>query len=181
MNPAITIHPLAQIDIPQLVNYWTNSSDEHLLAMGVDLSKRPNPSQLTAVLTQQLTLPIEKRQAYCTVWKLDGQAIGHSNTNPTQYGNHAYIHLHIWTAGNRKKGLGKELLKLSIQHFFEELELQTLYCQPYALNPAPNKTLKKIGFSFVKEYTTTPGSINFEQPVKLWELTKDQYLEIAKK
>lgn len=39
-------------------------------------------------------------------------------------------------------------------------------------NPAPNKTLKKAGFELVKEYVTTPGPINFEQPVKLWCLSE---------
>jgi hypothetical protein len=45
-----------------------------------------------------------------------------------------------------------------------------LYCEPYALNPAPNKTLEKLGFKFLKTYTTIPGWINFEQEVNLWEL-----------
>ena len=43
--------------------------------------------------------------------------------------------------------------------------LENLYCEPYALNLAPNGTLLKLGFKLVKQYETTPGSINFYQKV----------------
>ena len=43
------------------------------------------------------------------------------------------------------------------------------------MNPAPNKTLARVGFEFVKEYVTVPGSINFEQPVNRWEMTREKY------
>ncbi|MCP4441782.1 MAG: GNAT family N-acetyltransferase [Aureispira sp.] len=178
MNSSISVRPLKQEDIPLIANYWVNSPSDHMQAMGVDLNKRPSAEDFSRALTGQLALPIEKRQAYCLIWELDGQPIGHSNTNPTQYGESAYMHLHIWTPEHRKNGLGKQFLKLSIQGFFEDLQLQTLYCQPYALNPAPNRTLEKVGFTFLKEYITIPGSINFEQPVKLWELTKANYQQL---
>jgi hypothetical protein len=56
-----------------------------------------------------------------------------------------------------------------------DIPLKKLFCEPYALNPAPNKTLEKIGFEFVKEYITTPGWINFEQPVKLWMMDFEKF------
>ena len=72
--------------------------------------------------------------------------------------------------------MGLELVKLTLPHFFEKLKLRKLYCEPYALNPAPNKTLARAGFELMKEYTTTPGPLNFEQPVKLWQMTRKQFL-----
>ena len=85
--------------------------------------------------------------------------------------------LEITVSGDtRKKGMGAQLLEMTIKLFFENLKLKKLCCEPYALNPAPNKTLEKVGFSFVKEYITVPGSINFEQPVKRWEMTREAYL-----
>lgn len=53
--------------------------------------------------------------------------------------------------------------------------MKKLYCELYALNPAPNKTLEKVGFTFIKEHITVPGLLNFEQPVKLWELSYDYF------
>ena len=55
------------------------------------------------------------------------------------------------------------------------MNLKILYCEPYSLNPAPNHTLKKIGFEFVKENITIPGFLNFEQKVNLWKLTCEKF------
>ncbi|PZR09275.1 MAG: N-acetyltransferase, partial [Flavobacterium psychrophilum] len=33
---------------------------------------------------------------------------------------------------------------------------------------------EKVGFTFVKEHITTPGSITFEQFCNLWEISKPQ-------
>jgi RimJ/RimL family protein N-acetyltransferase len=65
------------------------------------------------------------------------------------------------------------LVKMTIPWFFEKMKLQKLYCEPYALNPAPSKVLERAGFTFVKEHVCTPGSINFEQRVKRWEMSYD--------
>jgi RimJ/RimL family protein N-acetyltransferase len=109
---------------------------------------------------------------------LNDQPIGHCNVNKIIFGEEAYMHLHLWQNNTRQKGMGATLVKKSIPFFFKNLKLKRLYCEPYALNPAPNKTLEKIGFQLVKEYVTVPGYLNFEQPVKRWELTYNKYLEV---
>jgi hypothetical protein len=32
-----------------------------------------------------------------------------------------------------------------------------------------------VGFEFIKEYITIPGFLNFEQPVRLWQLTLERF------
>jgi len=110
---------------------------------------------------------------------MDGVPIGHSNVNDVIYGQQATMHLHIWQSANRQKGIGSTLISKSLPFYFEQLQLKKLFCEPYALNPAPNKTLKKIGFELLKNYRTTPGGINFEQEVNRWVLTKERYLQLA--
>ncbi len=168
----IDITPLTPAEIPLICNYWLDTSQSSLRSMGVDPEKVPTVEQLTSMLLKQLILPIEKRNSYAIIWMFDGEPVGHSNTNPTYFGDHAYMHLHLWEKKKRGKGLGTEFVKLSVAHFFEVLQLKILYCQPYAHNTAPNKTLESIGFELVKEYVTIPGAINFEQRVKLWKLEK---------
>jgi hypothetical protein len=46
------------------------------------------------------------------------------------------------------------------------------------LNPAPNKTLEKIGFTFIKSHTCVPGYLNFEQEVNRWEMTHETFKSI---
>jgi RimJ/RimL family protein N-acetyltransferase len=171
----LSIRPLEHNDIPLILNYWFTAEHAFLKGMGVDIAKMPGRNEFEDILNQQLDLPVEQRRSYCVLWEIDGVAVGHSNTNPTTYRVEGTMHLHLWNSSTRKNGMGTAFVKLSLAHFFDKLQLQTIWCEPYALNPAPNKTLEKVGFELVKEYVTIPGSINFEQPVKQWKMTLDKF------
>jgi len=162
-------------DIPHIAAYWNDASDEYLLGMGADPAKMPAAKYWEEALSKQVKQSYEEKKAYAIIWEIDGKAVGHCNLNMIEFGKQAHMHLHFWTADNRRKGMGQELLKKSIPYFFKNMQLQVLYCEPYALNPAPNKTLPKVGFEFVKNYRTTPGSINLEQEVNKYKMTIDQY------
>ncbi|MCT4580348.1 MAG: GNAT family N-acetyltransferase [Flavobacteriales bacterium] len=177
-NNSIRIQELTEKEIPLIIQYWLRSSPEHLIAMGVDLEKVPTEEKLTKYLTEQISLPIKVKESYALIWLLDGKPIGHSNINEINFGKTAKMHLHIWEKANRQKGIGLELLKLSIANYFQKFNLQELICEPYAYNPAPNKTLEKLGFSLIEEYSTIPGSINFRQKVKRWQLTQQAFQNI---
>lgn len=163
-------------DIDSLLDYWYNSSDEHFLKMGADSSKLPNRNDFYNGLVKQINSPFQKKQAYALIWEENGVPIGHSNVNNIVFGKEAFMHLHVWNIDKRKKGSGTILIEKSLPFYFEKLQLETLFCQPYALNPAPNKTLENVGFEFVKKYTTIPGSLNFEQEVNLWKMTREHFL-----
>ena len=167
----LSVREIQEQDIPLLVAYWTTAEPDFLKGMGVDLAKMPSANDFTAMLMNQLHTAIELKRSFCMIWELEGKPVGHSNTNPTTFGEEATMHLHIWKPQHRAAGMGLAFVKLTVPQFFEKLRLKTLFCEPYALNPAPNRTLEKAGFEFVKEYTTTPGSLNFEQPVKRWQMT----------
>ncbi|HAD11208.1 MAG TPA: N-acetyltransferase [Saprospirales bacterium] len=174
----LQVRELRTSDIPLITNYWLDSSPEFLTGMGVDLSKMPSAAQWKESLNKQLSQPIPEKQSYCVIWEVDGIPSGHSNINKIQFGEEAYMHLHLWHNSNRIKGFGTQFVRLSLPFFFDHYLLKTLYCEPYARNPAPNKTLEKVGFQKVKEYVTIPGWLNFEQPVQLWQLTREQYLQL---
>jgi RimJ/RimL family protein N-acetyltransferase len=70
---------------------------------------------------------------------------------------------------------------LTLPYYFENLKLKKLWCEPYALNIAPNKTLEKAGFHFIKEYTTVPSFICFEQPVKQWMISYEDFKMLNEK
>ncbi len=50
--------------------------------------------------------------------------------------------------------------------------IDRLYCDPNAYNVAPNRTLQRAGFKYLKSYETVPGAINFRQPVTRWVLER---------
>ena len=171
----LSVREIQKKDIEPIIQYWLAADPAFLTSMGVDLDKMPSREEWLKMLSEQLTQAYPQKKSYCIIWLADNKAIGHSNVNKIKFGEEASMHLHLWNAGLRKKGMGTELVKMSLPYFFENLELKKIYSEPYALNPAPHKTLENAGFTFAGEFITTPGFINFEQAVKRWELTCEQF------
>jgi RimJ/RimL family protein N-acetyltransferase len=176
---ALEVRRLTAADIDPLVAYWTAPSPEHLARMGVDPAKLPGPEILRASLSRQIETPIPRRTAHCLIWVLDQRAVGHCNTNPTFFGDHAFMHLHMWDVGQRARGLGTAFVTASVRMFFADLKLRELFSQPYAKNPAPHRTLARVGFELDAELVTTPGPISFEQPIKRWRMTRARFDALA--
>ncbi|MGL1889770.1 MAG: GNAT family N-acetyltransferase [Reichenbachiella sp.] len=177
-NNSIQVREMMSDDIESFVNYWLSMSPEFLEEMGVDIKKRPTRAQLENLINDQIGVDMKKRKSYFLTWLINDIPVGCSNVNQIEYGQKAFMHLHLWNSENRQKGMGREFIKKSLPYYFDNLELQTLYCEPYSLNPAPNKTVEKLGFEFVKQHTTIPGASNFEQVVNQWKLTKSKYIKI---
>jgi RimJ/RimL family protein N-acetyltransferase len=171
----LSVREIQMNDIERITQYWLSADPVFLTGMGVDLSKMPSKEEWITMLPEQLAQPYSEKKSYCMIWMVDNKAIGHCNVNKIKFAEEAYMHLHMWDSDGRKKGMGTELVKLCLPYFFEKLKLKTIYSEPYALNPAPNKALEKTGFTFVKKFITIPGFLNFEQLVNLWELTYEQY------
>ena len=174
----IIVRELAESDIVHIANYWLNSDQDFLLGMGVDPNKLPSGEELTKMLTNQIRLPYKEKSSLALIAEINGEPLGHCNVNELTFGLEAKMHLHLWNKNHREKGLGTEMVLQSLPIFFDRLKLKTIWCEPYVENPAPNKTLKKIGFEFVKKYLTVPGLLNFEQEVNRYKLTKEKFEEI---
>lgn len=171
----VRVRDLRKDDIKYIADYWINSDKDFLVSMGVDLAKVPTRNSLIKMLTDQIDLPDSSKATMAVILELNETPIGHCNVNGIIYGQEATMHLHLWTADYRQRGLGTTMVRKSLPVFFDRLKLETLWCEPYAHNPAPNKTLEKIGFEFVKRYVTTPGSLNFEQEVNRYKLTIERF------
>jgi RimJ/RimL family protein N-acetyltransferase len=171
----LTVREIQESDVPSLIRYWMDADAAYLKGMGADINKLPTEEEWKAMLLKQVQTPLAKKQSYCIIWLVNDEPVGHSNVNKIIFGKEAYMHLHIWNEQGRRKGYGATFVRKTLPFFFTSLHLQTLYCEPYAINPAPNKTLEKLGFQLVKEYSTVPGTINFEQLVKQWVLTKKEW------
>ena len=172
-TPQLHVRELTEADIPLIAHYWTSASADYLRGMGADIAKVPAEADFINMLTHQHQLPIAEKRAYALIWGGDGVPVGHCNVNPISFGEEASMHLHFWQQAHRMRGLGTELVRQSLPLFFERLQLKRLICEPYAHNPAPNKTLAKLGFELERTYRTVPGSINFEQEVNRWVLSRE--------
>lgn len=166
---------LSHFDVHLILAYWYTSDEVYLRSLGADINKLPPKKAMEEMLQMQLISDYSDKSSYAIIWELDDIPIGHCNVNQIKFGKSAFMHLHLWDDAHREKGIGSKLVLQSLPYFFENLKLDVLYCEPYALNPAPNKTLQKVGFEFEMKHISTPGSINFEQEVNRWKLTKAQY------
>ena len=151
-----------------MVDYFLNADDAFLGAMGVARPLLPTRDAWLRDVLADHQLPDPEKDRLYVGWFYQGHQIGHSSVNRIRFGNDAFFHLHMWRTDLRKSGLGLRLCEQSIGIYFDRLHLRTLWCEPYAENPAPNRTLLKLGFEFIKRYRTVPGTINFEQEVNLY-------------
>ena len=101
-------------------------------------------------------------------WFHDDQFVGFSTTDKIVIGERANMHLHVKDPDRRQRGIGAECVKQSVELYFQTLKLKQLFCEPNAFNAAPNRTLQKAGFKYVKTHMTVPGPINFHQAVNRW-------------
>ncbi|WP_340065704.1 GNAT family protein [Ascidiimonas aurantiaca] len=174
----IEVQELTVDDINFVADYWLTAEKDFLLAMGVDLCKLPTKDGLEKMLTDQINTPYPEKSSLTMILKVNGQPSGHCNVNEIKYGYEAKMHLHLWKPNIRKKGLGTTMVLKSLPKFFDKLDLKVIYCEPNTHNQAPNRTLEKVGFEFVKRYVTVPGPLNFEQEVNRYKLTKAKLEEI---
>lgn len=171
MNAAV--RPLTVEETPHVINYFLQSDDAHLRRLGVDISKLPTFDDWHANLQHEFAKPVRQRALFYVGWELDGQLIGHSHINDIVLGQQAFMHLHIWQTPKRHAGLGRFFVRKSAEIYFDQFDLQTLLCQPAALNTAPNRTLQSVGFRYVKTYETKPSWINIHHAVTLWQLQRN--------
>jgi len=159
-----------------IIEYFLTSSQSFLQGIGVDPGKLPSYEEWREILKRDSMQPIKWRRFYYLLWTTDDVPFGHCNINKIVYGQHAYMHLHIWECANRLSGNAVDLVRHSLKRFFSSFDLQTIFCEPYAFNAAPNRVLTKVGFTFLESSITTPGWINFRQKVNRWRISRETLL-----
>jgi [ribosomal protein S5]-alanine N-acetyltransferase len=168
---SILVQPTTPKEFEIILNYFFDANTAFLKGMGVDPQKLPVREQWRKDFLANTKKADPDKDRFYVTWIYNEQPVGHSNINKIIYGREAFIHLHLWPSTLRKAGLGTQFFRLSAEFFAKRFHLQKIICEPYAENPAPNKTLPKVGFHFIKRYKTIPGPINFEQEVNRYELT----------
>lgn len=166
----LSVREMINADIENVVSYFVNADEAFLSGMGADKSKLPQKESWIINLEAEVAKPYNEKSYFYIIWCLDDQPIGHSNVNHIKFGESATMHLHIWNKDIRRGGFGHSFLLKTIPIYFQKLEIKKLICEPFADNEAPNKTLRKLGFTFIRTYHTTPGLINFRQQVSRYEL-----------
>ncbi len=155
-------------EVDHIIDYFHGAAPEHLEMMGVDPTRLPTRSDWRERYQRELTLPPTERSVLMVIW-LDGErCIGFSTADKITFGEQANMHLHIVEPVGRGQGAGVECVRSSAAFYFETLQLKRLFSEPNAFNIAPNRTLQKAGFKYLKTHLTVPGPLNFHQAVTQW-------------
>ncbi|HSB95538.1 MAG TPA: GNAT family protein [Spongiibacteraceae bacterium] len=173
-----TVGEMTVAEVDFVIDYFHNATPAFLHGLGVDASKLPNRDHWRAWFAMDLKQTPPKRSSFFVIWRQDNEPIGFASIDRIVYGEEAYFHLHIAKPEFRNSGNGAFFVKNSVGLCFEKFELNTLFSEPYAFNTAPNRTLQKAGFKYLKTHETIPGPINFLQPVNTWALRKDNLSSI---
>jgi RimJ/RimL family protein N-acetyltransferase len=154
------------------IDYFHDAPDDYLRTLGVDRALLPPKDEWRAFYARDFARPLAERETYNLIWELDRRPIGFSSVDHIEFGDHAFMHLHIVEEPRRRSGLGTELVRLSVEEYFRSLELKRLFCQPNAFNTAPNRTLQRAGFRYVFTAEMQPSIINSPQPITRWVLER---------
>jgi RimJ/RimL family protein N-acetyltransferase len=169
-GPVVRALRLEEVDIR--IDYFHDASDEYLAHLGADRARMPSREDWRAYYEADFARPLAERETYNLIWEVDGRAIGFSSVDHIDFGEEAFMHLHIVREPERRRGLGTELVRLSAAEYFRALELRRLYCQPNAFNVAPNRALQRAGFRYVFTKEMQPSMLNFPQPITRWVLER---------
>jgi RimJ/RimL family protein N-acetyltransferase len=164
--------PMEVSEVDLIIDYFHQASPEYLNSLGVDPSRLPARAPWKAAIEGQFALPVAQRKAFLVLWELGGVPVGFSTSDKIKFGREAYMHLHILRPEHRQAGNGAFFVRQTARIYFERLQISRLFCEPYALNAAPNRTLQRAGFKYVKTHEPVPGPLNFHQPVTRWVLEK---------
>jgi RimJ/RimL family protein N-acetyltransferase len=168
----LTVREMTSAETGIIIDYFHDSTPEHLEVLGVDPTRLPTLEGWRERFQRHFALPVEKRNALFVIWLSDDRAIGFSTSDKIIYGERANMHLHVTDPDRRNSGIGTECVRRSADLYFERLKLKRLFCEPNAFNEAPNRTLQKAGFKYLKTHMTVPGPFNFHQAVTRWVMER---------
>ncbi len=170
-NPdRLVVREMTEAEFEVRVRYFHDAPDELLATMGVDRDLLPDPDDWRSSYVRERARPLAERENFALSWLLEGTMIGFSTADRIELGRQAFMHLHIVTAARRRTGLGVEAVRRSAAVYFDTFDLERLFCEPNALNIAPNRTVQAAGFRYLYSHHTTPGRLNFPQIATRWVL-----------
>lgn len=169
-GPRLEVREMRPDEVRIRVDYFHGASEGYLSMLGVDRHLLPSPAAWEEHLREELSRPVGRRDHHALVWELDGLIVGFSTADRIRIGVDAFMHLHLLDAARRGGGLGARFVTMSADEYLRVLELERLFCEPNALNVAPNRTLQRAGFRYLFSHECTPGPINVPQVTTRWVL-----------
>jgi len=166
------VRPLSSNELEKVVDYFLNFTLEEDLLAGADRKNYPSREKWIKLLLEDAKQPLRKRRFFYLGWFLEGKLIGHCNINNIEFGEEAYIHIHLWDRTLRRQGLATCFLMKAVNFYFKYFTLHKIISEPKSDNIGSKKTLQKCGFSFLNAHVKKPDMLSIEHEVSHYELLK---------
>ena len=168
----LTVREMMATEVDLIIDYFQNATPEYLETLGVDPTRLLPTQAWRERFRREGELPFDQRSVVAVIWLSDDRPVGFSTSDKIRYGEQANMHLHVIEPGRRHQGVGVECVRRTGDFYFEQLKLKRLFCEPNAFNVAPNRTLQKAGFKYLKTHMTVPSPVNFHQAVTRWVIER---------
>ena len=89
------VRPMELDEVDVRIDYFHDASDEYLLQLGVDRSRCRAQEAWRAFYEEDFARPLAERETYNLAWELDGRFVGFSSADHIDFGEQAFMHLHI--------------------------------------------------------------------------------------
>lgn len=169
--PALSVRPMTPHDVPRIVAYFVDSSPADRERLG--MTNVPPRDTLTESLLEACAAPLASAQSFYLMWEVDGRPIGFSSLKGIVPGEHGGMHLHMWEAELRGRGLGAVLFCRSALEFHDRFGLKSIICEPRAANPAPNRMLRRIGFPLVRTYVGASSELSAVCELNCYQIVRE--------
>lgn len=171
-RPRLEVRPLRAEEAGRVAAYFHGAGAADLARMGVDPRKLPEAQAWERRLAETVRAGPASGSFY-QAWLVDGELVGHAAVKDLVHGAHAAIHLHMWSAPHRGRGLGAGLFCRSVVDAHERLALRALVCEPSAGNPPPNRMLAKVGFPLVRTYRGSSSDLSAVTTLNRYDARRD--------
>ena len=145
---ALSVREMRFDESDLIIDYFHQSTPEHLEMMGVDPSRLPTPQAWRERFEQDFSRPLDQRMGLLVIWLSDDEPIGFSTCRQDRLrrsGQNAPAYRRPRRVGGAVRA--SECVRQSVELYFDRLKLRRLVHEPNAFNIAPNRTLQKAGFN----------------------------------
>jgi RimJ/RimL family protein N-acetyltransferase len=136
------LRDLSESDIDFVVNYWHDSSDEHLDCFGIDRTLLGSRTDTYARIDRALRSADPDQPNIAFAITLDGKFVGYTLLNRYEPQTN-YSHWHITDARRRAAGLSTALYPHRIKTYFDTTSIERLIHQTRTRNVGVNRMLDK--------------------------------------
>lgn len=176
MRNEITVRPFeSTADYERMLDYFYDATGDFLRSMGVEPSLLPEREQWLQASLADHDRPDDEKDRFYLAWLVGAELVGNSSISHIEP-SAAHMHMHLWRPNLRRQGVGTEFSAQSVDYYFDRFGFRRLASEPFAANPAPNRVLTKLGFEFIKRYTTVPSTIALRQDVNRYETTREAWM-----